>query len=93
MHRLIGEQVLQGCATRYVRRFTTPLDGKWRADDADVVLEIDFPSQRHVDAFFAIVQDPAVAMMIADDEARLFHAPSMQTYLLDERESTLPAVR
>jgi hypothetical protein len=38
-HRLIGEKVLRGYATRYVRRFLHPTDGIDQEQDADVVLE------------------------------------------------------
>ncbi|QQN73423.1 EthD domain-containing protein [Croceicoccus sp. YJ47] len=92
VHRLIGEEVLAGYATRYVRRFTTPLDGEERGDEVDVVLEIDFPTQERMDAFFASVQDPKIAAMIADDEKNLFDSPTMRSYLLDERKSDMPPV-
>ena len=42
-HRRIGERVLAGYATRYVRRYLFPSDGADQPCDADVVMEIDFP--------------------------------------------------
>ena len=92
VHARIGEKVMSGYATRYVRRFTTPFG---RADDgaeADVVMEMDFPDKVTMEAFFASVQDPEIAAMIAEDEKRLFDSASMRTYLVDERESELPPV-
>ncbi|WP_239806216.1 EthD domain-containing protein [Croceicoccus hydrothermalis] len=92
VHRLIGERVLAGYATRYVRRFTTPIDGEERGDEVDAVLEIDFPSQERMEAFFASVQDPQIAAMIAEDEPKLFDAATMRSYVLDERVSEMPPV-
>lgn len=92
VHARIGEKAMSGYATRYVRRFTTPFG---RADDgaeADVVMEMDFPDQVTMEAFFASLQDPEIAAMIAEDEKRLFDSASMRTYLVDERESELPPV-
>ncbi|MGQ7628687.1 hypothetical protein ACTGZT_10355, partial [Streptococcus suis] len=42
-HRLIGEKVLKGWATRYQRNYLHPLDVADAPQDFDVVLEIDFP--------------------------------------------------
>ena len=92
IHARIGEKVMSGYATRYVRRSTTPFG---RADDgaeADVVMEMDFPDKVTMEAFFASLQDPEIAAMIAEDEKRLFDSASMRTYLVDERESELPPV-
>jgi len=92
-HAKIGEKVLPGYATRYVRRFTTPFGREADEHDADVVMEIDFPDQNTMEQFFASVQDPEIAAMIAEDEDKLFHRPEMRVYLLDERESVLPPAR
>ncbi|GGD78959.1 EthD domain-containing protein [Croceicoccus mobilis] len=91
-HARIGEKVLAGHATRYVRRFLMPFGHDDEAGAPDVILEIDFPDREAMDAFFVSVADPAVAAMIAEDEERLFDRPSMRSYLLDERESALPPV-
>ncbi len=55
-------------------------------------MEMDFPDEVTMEAFFASVQDPEIAAMIAEDEKRLFDSASMRTYLIDERESELPPV-
>lgn len=89
-HRRIGEQVLAGHASRYVRRFLHPLDGEDRREDADVVMEIDFPDDASRDACFAALADPATAAMIAADEERLFDRPRIRTFAVEEHQSTLP---
>lgn len=88
-HRRIGEQVLAGRATRYVRRYLHPLDGADQACDADVVMEIDFADTAARDACFAALAEPGVAEMIAEDEARLFDRSRIRTFTVDERPSTL----
>ncbi len=91
-HRLIGEKVLSGWATRYVRRHLHPLDGADVAHDFDVVLEIDFPDQATCDACFAAMADPKIMGEIVADEERLFDRARMRTYRVEERASNLPAV-
>lgn len=90
-HRLIGEKVLGGYATHYVRRHLEPVDG---ADDqdVDVVLEIRFPDQATMDACFAAMAAPEVMEEIVADEERLFDRASMRSYRVEECESALPPV-
>jgi len=92
IHARIGEKVLSGYATRYLRRFTTPFGREDDGAETDVVMEIDFPDETTMQAFFASVQDPEIAAMIAEDEKRLFDSASMKVYLIEERESELPPV-
>jgi hypothetical protein len=89
-HRLIGEQVLGGYATRYVRRFLHPVDGIDEDHDADVVMEIDFPDEMARDACFAAMADPEVLAMIVKDEARLFDRSRIRMFAIEERRSILP---
>lgn len=91
-HRLIGEKVLAGYATRYVRRHLHPMDGTDADHDFDVVLEIDFPDQPTCDACFAAMADPAVMGEIVEDEERLFDRSRMRSYTAEERMSVLPLV-
>jgi hypothetical protein len=91
-HRRIGEGVLSGYATRYVRRFLYPVDGEDQIHDADVVMEIDFPDAATRDACFAAMADPAKLAMIEEDEARLFDRSRIRTFSVEERASQLPAV-
>ncbi len=91
-HRLIGEKVLGGYATRYTRRHLHPMDGTDADHDFDVVLEIDFPDQATCDACFAAMADPEVMREIVEDEERLFDRSRMRTYTVEERVSMLPNV-
>jgi EthD domain len=88
-HRLIGEKVLRGYANRYVRRFLHPTDGVDRHEDADVVLEIDFPDQATADACFAAMAAPATMAEIVEDEAKLFDRSRIRTFTLEERASVV----
>ncbi len=91
-HRLIGEKVLSGWASRYVRKHLHPLEGTDMAHDFDVVLEIDFPDQQTCDACFAAMADPAIMDEIVTDEERLFDRARMRTYRVEECASVLPGV-
>ncbi|WP_066552307.1 EthD domain-containing protein [Croceicoccus bisphenolivorans] len=92
-HAKIGEKVLAGYATRYVRRFTTPFAQEAGLSDPDVVMEIEFPDEATMQAFFAsIADDPETAEMIRIDEDKLFDRGSMKVYRLDERISEMPPV-
>jgi EthD domain len=88
-HRKIGERVLGGYATRYVRRFLHPVDGEDCHEDADVVMEIDFPDAATRDACFAAMADPVIAAEIAADEAKLFDRDRIRTFTLEERTSAM----
>ncbi len=88
-HRRIGERVLAGYATRYVRRYLTPNDGVDQICDADVVMEIDFPDEATRDACFAVLGDPATQAMIAEDEERLFDRERIRTFSVSEAASVL----
>lgn len=90
-HRLIGEKVLCGYATRYVRRFLHPADGVDHEHDADVVMEIDFPDEAVRDSCFAAMADPAIMAEITADEEKLFDRSRIRTFSVDERVSTLPS--
>jgi EthD domain len=89
-HRLIGEKVLAGYATRYVRRFLEPTDGVDNHEDADVVLEIDFPDEATRDACFAVMADPDIMAEIIADEERLFDRSRIRTFSVKECASTMP---
>lgn len=88
-HRLIGEKVLSGWATRYQRNHLHPMDGTDQPHDFDVVLEIDFPDQQTCDACFAAMADPATMAEIVEDEERLFDRSRMRTYRVEVHASRL----
>jgi EthD domain len=89
-HRLIGEQVLSGYATRYVRRYLHPTDGEDQHEDADVVMEIDFPNEATKDACFAAMADEARMAEIIADEERLFDRSRIRTFTVEQRGSVMP---
>lgn len=91
-HRRIGEQVLAGHATRYVRRFLTPLDGAEHPLDYDAVMEIDFPDEAARAACFAAFGEPDTLAMIVEDEEKLFDRSRMRTFSVSESASTMPSV-
>lgn len=90
-HRRIGEQVLSGYATRYIRRYLTPTDGVDQAFDFDVVMEIDFPDEAVRDACFAALGTPETMAMIVEDEAKLFDRSRIRTFSVTESVSELVA--
>lgn len=91
-HRRIGEKVVGGYATRYVRRYLTPMDGTDQPFDFDVVTEIDFPDEATRDAFFASIGVPDVAAMIMEDEEKLFDRTRIRAFAVTEAASSLPPV-
>lgn len=88
-HRLIGEKVLRGYATRYVRRFLHPTDGTDQHEDADVVMEIDFPDAATREACFAAMGDEAQMAEIVADEEKLFDRSRIRTFTVEERGSEM----
>lgn len=89
-HRRIGEQVLGGYATRYVRRYLTPTDGVDQDFDFDVVMEIDFPDEAVRDACMASLGAPDTLAMIVEDEEKLFDRSRIRTFSVTEHASDLP---
>lgn len=88
-HRKIGEAVLSGYATRYVRRYLTPMDGIDQPFDFDVVMEIDFPDEPTRDACFAALGNPQTLAMIVEDEERLFDRSRIRTFTVTESASVM----
>lgn len=88
-HRKIGERVLEGYATRYIRRFLHPLDGEDQPCDFDVVMEIDFPDQARMEAFFESAGQPDIAAMIAEDEEKLFDRTRIRVFTVEEHSSEI----
>lgn len=86
-HRRIGEQVLEGYATRYVRRYLTPVDGTDQDFDYDVVMEIEFPDQATREACFSAMSDEATLAMIYADEEQLFDRSRNRVYEVSESAS------
>ena len=90
-HRLIGERVLGGFATRYERRYLNPVDGVDQVHDADVLLEIEFATHEAMTACYAAMADPALRAEITADEEKLFDRSRIRTFHVDASASVLPA--
>lgn len=94
-HRLIGEKVLKGYATKYQRRFLLePEPGSDMAAKPrhyDVVMEIWFPDQATMHRCFEEMSSPDVQAEIIADEATLFDRDSITSYVVEEHESDMGA--
>ena len=94
-HRRIGEKVLAGYATRYVRRYLNPSRDSGAATfgeegDFDVILEVWYPDEAAAAAALEHQSLPDVAREILDDEMRLFDREKNRFFVLEEVESQLP---
>jgi hypothetical protein len=83
-HRKVGEKVLGTYATRYVRRYLTPLDGAEHESDADVITEMDFPDLAARDACFAAMAQPDLLAWVQADEDRLFERVRIRLFDVEE---------
>ncbi len=92
-HRVIGEKYLKGHASRYMRRFLTPIansiTGNLPESEYDVVLEIWYPDREAYEANNKLLGQPDVAAEIAEDEEQLFDRPRNRFFFVDEHESNL----
>jgi len=91
-HRLIGEQVLSGIATRYERRYLSPTDGIDAECDFDVITEVDFPDEAAREEFTRVVSDPETLAMIVADEEKLFDRARIRTFTMTSCRSELPPI-
>lgn len=89
-HRRIGEEVLSGYASRYMRRFLHPVDGTDQDHDFDVVTEIEFPDQAAMDAYFVAMQPPEIMDRIIADEEQVFDRSRTRLFTVEEHGSALP---
>jgi EthD domain len=93
-HRKIGEKVLAGYATHYVRRYLEPVavvpGVAVPPAPCDVVMEIWFPDRGAFERFVASVSQPEVLAEIAADEERVFDRALIRSYFVEEHASTLP---
>lgn len=89
VHARLGERVLAGFATRYVRRYLVPLagDADAVARPHDVVMEIWFPDRNALDRCMAYLTAPDVAAEIAADEETVFDRAATLTAIVEEHES------
>ncbi len=95
-HRHIGERYLRGFASRYVRRFLTPIGVPGHQlsepDSYDVLMEIWFPDRDCYDAAMTVLSTPEAMAEIAADEERLFDRDSLRSFTVEEFESDMEAL-
>ena len=92
-HARLGERLLRGHATRYVRRYLHPVPnpetGAVEEAEHDVAMEIWYPDRATWEATVARLSMPEVMAEIVADEETLFDRTRNRFFLLEERESVL----
>lgn len=95
-HKRIGEKYLSGFAVKYQRRYLTVADTPNHASNElpfDVLMEIWFPDQLTMDAAMALIASESAQEEIVADEERLFDRGLIRSYMVEEYESEMPAVK
>ncbi len=70
-HRLLGEYIMGGYAYNYDRHYLQPLMPGAPEPEYTFTMEMNFPSRERFDAMGeAIMSDPALSRLLAEDEAR-----------------------
>jgi len=95
-HAKLGEKHVVNAA-RYVRRYLKglpePFTGTVREPDYDVITELWFEDQADMDVAMSHLLEAEVSQEITRDEENLFDRPRNRVYLVEEVDSTMPAVR
>lgn len=92
-HARLGERLLRGHATRYVRRYLHPVpdaeSGAVMDDAHDVAMEIWYPDRATWEAVMARLAAPETMAEIAADEETLFNRARTRFFVVEERERLL----
>jgi len=92
-HSKLGERLLRGSATRYVRRFLRPVPnpetGEVAEGEHDVVMEIWYPDRAVWEATMARLSTPEVMAEVVADEETLFDRTKNCFFLVEEHESEM----
>ncbi len=89
-HRVIGEKYLTGFASRYVRRFLEPADGRSSDENEfDVILEIWYADADAYQRCNVNLARPEVRAEIIADEEQLFDRSRSRFFLVEEHESDM----
>jgi hypothetical protein len=92
-HSKLGERLLRGSATRYVRRYLHPVPdpetGEAAEGEHDVVMEIWFADRAGWEATMASLAAPDVMAEIVADEETLFDRARNRFFLVEEHESEM----
>jgi len=89
-HARIGEKIVGGAATHYLRRYLYPFAPGAPEPEYDVIMELWFPDRETLDARMAwITSDPVAVAERETDEENLFDRSTMVMYVVDEHSSNL----
>lgn len=92
-HSKLGERLLRGSATRYVRRYLYPVGnpetGEVEESEHDVVMEIWYPDRAVWESTMARLSTAEIRAEIVADEETLFDRARNRFYILEEYESDL----
>jgi len=87
---VIGEKYPTGFASRYVRRFREPADGRSSEENEfDVILEIWYADREAFERCSANLGRPEVRAEIVADEEQLFDRTRSRFFLVEEHESDM----
>jgi hypothetical protein len=93
-HARIGEKIVGGAATHYLRRYLYAFGPGEPEPEYDVIMELWFPDRATLDARMAwITGDPAAVAERETDEENLFDRSTMLMYVVEEHESDLAALQ
>jgi hypothetical protein len=92
-HAPLGTTLLEPWATRYVRRYLSPLpsyvSGTVRESPFDVATEVWYPDAAALSGLTNALQEPSVRSMFEADEMRLFDRARSLRFMAEERETQL----
>jgi len=89
-HRLIGERLMAGAATHYMRRFLHPVLAGGAEPVYDVVMELWFPDRATYENRMAqIWNDQATVAEVIEDETKFFDRESIVHYIAEEHTSAM----
>lgn len=76
-------------AKRYLRRYVRSVADGFPEPDFDVITEVWFENQKAYADAMAALSSPAIAALVAEDEAKLFDRSDMRFALVEEHETKL----
>jgi hypothetical protein len=95
--RVFDELMKNPGMERYIRRYLTPVadptTGEVRSAGFDVIMELWISDPELFQSQFQSAQDSEFRRLVAEDEARLFDRSEMYTYVVEDFESDLAALR
>ena len=93
VHAKIGEKYLKGRASRYIRRYLTPLEdptyGVGGDQDFDILMELWFENEEIYNDTLAHITTPEASAEIIADEELLFDRNANRFFTVRETESDL----